>query len=164
VPKPREGDVTKVCEPRQARSETERSVSERAPAPPHAGRADAQASEDGARSSSRSAPPPAASATPAVAWLAPNVLSVRHWDRLLGGALYAATPRVDWATLLRRTFSVDVLECAACHGRMRVLGGVTEPNAVRAILERLAMEAEAPSVARARDPTDDEAIEEADAS
>src|ERR1019366_6578613 len=29
--------------------------------------------------------------------LAPNVLSMRHWDRLLGGALYAATPRVPWA-------------------------------------------------------------------
>jgi hypothetical protein len=99
----------------------------------------------------------------AVAWLAPNVLSVRHCDRLLGGALYAATPRVDWATLLRRTFSVDVLECAACGGRMRVLGRVTERDTVRAILERLAMAADAPRVARARDPTDDEALEEADA-
>ena len=99
----------------------------------------------------------------AVAWLAPNVLSVRHWNRLLGGALYAATPRVDWATLLRRTFSVDVLECAACHGRMRVLASVTQRDTVRAILERLAMAAEAPCVARARDPTDDEAVEEADA-
>ena len=34
--------------------------------------------------------------------LAPNVLSVRHWDRLMGGALYAASPRVDWASLLRK--------------------------------------------------------------
>jgi len=165
VPKPRVCDAAKACEPRVARSETKRSVSERAraPAPPHAGRDDARASEDRPRSSSRGAPPHAASPRPAVALLAPNVLSVRHWDRLLGGVLYAATPRVDWATLLRRTFSVDVLECATCHGRMRVLGSVTDRDAVRAILERLAMEAEAPSVARARDPTDDEAIEEADA-
>ena len=29
--------------------------------------------------------------------LAPNVLSIRHWDRLMRGALYAATPRLDWA-------------------------------------------------------------------
>jgi len=54
--------------------------------------------------------------------LTPNVLSVKHWDRLLGGALYAATPRLDWASLLRRSFSVDVLECAKCGGRLRVLG------------------------------------------
>ncbi|MBK6691435.1 MAG: hypothetical protein IPG50_04425 [Myxococcales bacterium] len=33
--------------------------------------------------------------------LLPNVLSVKHWDRLLRGALYAATVRIDWATLLR---------------------------------------------------------------
>jgi hypothetical protein len=91
------------------------------------------------------------------------VLSVRHWGRLLGGALYAAPPRVDWATLLRRTFSVDVLKCPTCQGRMRVLGMVTERDAVRAILERLAMEAEVPCIAWARDPTDDEATEEADA-
>ncbi len=44
-----------------------------------------------------------------------------------------------------------------------MLGRVTERDTVRAILERLAMAAEAPCVARARDPTDDEPIEEADA-
>ena len=48
------------------------------------------------------------------------------------------------------------------RGRLRVLGRVTERDTVRAILERLAMAAEAPCVARARDPMDDEAIEEAD--
>ena len=65
----------------------------------------------GARSSSFSAPPAEVSVSPPVAWLAPNVLSVRQCDRLLGGTLYAATP----------------------------------------------------CVAQARDPTDDEALEEADA-
>src|SRR5262249_44075947 len=29
-----------------------------------------------------------------------NIISVRQWDRLLGGLLYAVTPRIDWATLL----------------------------------------------------------------
>src|SRR3984957_21160582 len=42
-----------------------------------------------------------------VTMLAPNVISVRHWDRLLGGLLYATSPRVDWATLLRRRFSAE---------------------------------------------------------
>jgi hypothetical protein len=65
-------------------------------------------------------------------WIAPNILSVRHWNRLLGGLLYAASPRVDWATLLRRSFDVDVLRCSACGGRMRVLAEVIEPALVSA--------------------------------
>ena len=90
------------------------------------------------------------------AWqlLAPNVLSVKHWDRLLGGALYAASPRVDWASLLRRTFAVDVLACPTCGGRLRVLGEVTEPAMVRLALESLGVPTDAPRVARARDPTE----------
>ena len=86
--------------------------------------------------------------------LTPNVLSVKHWDRLLGGALYAATPRVDWASLLRRSFQVDVLECPTCHGRLRVLGEVTAPAMVRLVLESLRVPTDAPPIARARDPTE----------
>ena len=66
--------------------------------------------------------------------LTPNVLSVKHWDRLLGGVLYAATPRVDWAALLRRSFQVDVMQCAKCGGRLRVLAVITEREPVRRIL------------------------------
>ena len=102
--------------------------------------------------------PPAAllAAQPAAGWqlLTPNVLSVKHWERLLGGALYAATPRLDWASLLRRSFQVDVLECAKCGGRLRVLGEVIEPTMVRLVLESLGMPTGAPRVARARDPTE----------
>jgi hypothetical protein len=102
--------------------------------------------------------PPAArlEARPAAGWqlLTPNVLSVKHWDRLLGGALYSAIPRVDWASLLRRSFQVDVLECAKCGGRLRVLGEITDPAMVRLVLESLGMPTDAPRVARARDPTE----------
>jgi hypothetical protein len=87
--------------------------------------------------------------------LAPNVLSVQHWDRLLGGVLYAASPRVEWAALLRRSFDVDVTVCAKCGGRVRVLAVITEPDSARRILAHLGMAMEAPPVARARDPTDD---------
>jgi hypothetical protein len=41
-------------------------------------------------------------------------ISVRHLDRLLGGRLLATSPRLDWATLLRRTYAVDVLACVRC--------------------------------------------------
>ena len=87
--------------------------------------------------------------------LAPNVLSIRHWDRLLGGALYAATPRVPWADLLRRNFAVDVMACAKCGGRIRVLGVIIEREPVRRILAHLGLPTETTPPARPRDPTDD---------
>jgi hypothetical protein len=85
--------------------------------------------------------------------LTPNILSVRHWDRLLGGRLLAPAARVDWATLLQRTFHVDVLACPKCGGRLRVLGEITEPLLVRVVLESLGIPTAAPRPARARDPT-----------
>lgn len=96
---------------------------------------------------------PAATSAAAMA-LAPNIVSVKHWQRLLGGLLYAARPRVDWPTLLRRCFETDVLACPSCGGRLRVLGEITEPATVRLVLESLGMPTEAPKAARARDPTD----------
>jgi Putative transposase/Transposase zinc-binding domain len=103
--------------------------------------------------------PPAAISSAAQAGdvmvLSPNIVSVRHWDRVMGGLLYAVTPRVDWATLLRRSFAVDVLQCPKCHGRLRVLAVITERAPVRRILAHLGMATEPPHVAPARDPTDD---------
>jgi hypothetical protein len=65
-----------------------------------------------------------------------------------------AWPPSRWATLLRRSFDADVLACARCGGRLRLLGEVTDPNAVRLVLESLGLPTEAPRAARARDPTD----------
>jgi hypothetical protein len=87
--------------------------------------------------------------------LAPNVLSVRHWDRLLGGLLYAATPRMDWARLLRRSLDVDALQCPTCKGRLRVLAVIAEREPVRRILAHLGLPPDAPPLAKARDPTED---------
>ena len=87
--------------------------------------------------------------------LSANMISVRHWDRLLGGVLYAATPRIDWARLLRRSLDVDVLNCPKCAGRLRVIAAITERASVQRVLAHLGLPTEAPSVARARDPTDD---------
>ena len=55
--------------------------------------------------------------------LAPNIISVKHWDRLLGGLLYAVQPRVDWAALLRRSFAVDVRPSPAHAIRPTTLRG-----------------------------------------
>jgi hypothetical protein len=63
---------------------------------------------------------------------------------------------VDWATLLRRSLSVDALECPECSGRLRVLAVITEREPVQRILAHLGLPTEPPPLARARDPTDDE--------
>ena len=48
-----------------------------------------------------------------------------------GELLGAATPKpwLDWATLLRRTFDLDVLACP-CGGRLRFIALVTEREAI----------------------------------
>ena len=70
--------------------------------------------------------------------VAPNMLSIAPWDRLLGGALYAPLSRVDWATLLRRTFDVDVKRCCTgCAGRMTVRAVVTDPAPIARLLGAL---------------------------
>ena len=75
--------------------------------------------------------------TGAASRVAPNILSIAHWDRLLGGELYAPLSRVDWATLLRRTFDVDVKRCTGCGGRMTVRAVVTDPASIARLLGAL---------------------------
>jgi hypothetical protein len=162
VPKPRErrdrcgtarGDKPDAATPAQPNGQENGDAAEQRPA---SGGRGARA-DDGERSHRDGlaaisiAPPPAGD----VLMLSPNIISVRHWDRLLGGLLYAIAPRVDWATLLRRSFAVDVLECPKCHGRLRVVAVITERDPVRRILAHLGVPTDAPRVARARDPTDD---------
>ena len=67
----------------------------------------------------------------------PRALTAAHLDRLDGGRLVATAPRLDWVTLLRRTFAVDVLVCPQCHGRTRIVAAVTAPAALRRILTHL---------------------------
>ena len=82
-------------------------------------------------------------------------ISVRHLDRLLGGALLATTPRVDWAKLLRRTFAIDVLRCQGCGGRLRPLAAITNSGTARKILEHLGLPADtAIARLRAREPAE----------
>jgi hypothetical protein len=76
-------------------------------------------------------------ATGAASRVAPNILSVAHWERLLGGELYAPLSRADWSLLLRRTFDVDVKCCRNCGGRMTVRAVVTDPASIARILGAL---------------------------
>ena len=43
-----------------------------------------------------------------------------------------------WANLMRRAFEIDVLACPRCGGRLRLLGTIEDPVAIRTILLALA--------------------------
>jgi len=60
--------------------------------------------------------------------------------------------RVPWAQLIARVWLTDVLRCVRCGGQRAVLAGVTDPVAVRAILEHLGLDPEPPLPAPARAP------------
>jgi hypothetical protein len=64
--------------------------------------------------------------------------------------------RIDWASLLRRIYLDDVLACP-CGGRRRVIADITDRDAIVAVLTHLGLDPDAPTIARARDPTDDAA-------
>ena len=156
VPRPLEREVTDAKENRQAHGEGAARPPHRDRSPHYRGADSSRRDHDAARLSRQRVPAPSSPDLPAVL-LAPNVIAVRHWERLQGGVLLATAPRIPWSVLLRRTFDVDVLECMKCHGRLRVIGAIDDPLAAplaaRALLEQLGLPADAPAQARARDPS-----------
>ena len=60
--------------------------------------------------------------------------------------------RHQWAELMRRSFDVDVLACARCGGRMRLIAMVLERTAVRKILAHLGVSNEPPRPTPAQSP------------
>ena len=64
--------------------------------------------------------------------------------------------RIDWASLLRRTYLDDVRACP-CGGRRHVLADIHQRISIVAILTHLGLDPHPPPIARARDPTDDAA-------
>src|SRR6266536_2604825 len=61
----------------------------------------------------------------------------------------------SWAELLHRVFSIDVLECASCGGRLRIVAAIHPPEAIQRILDCLGIPSRAPPiVAASRDAAD----------
>jgi Putative transposase len=58
---------------------------------------------------------------------------------------------IPWADLLKRVFLEDVLKCPRCSGRMKIIATVTEPEVVRKILRCLALPADPPPAAPAKE-------------
>ena len=54
-----------------------------------------------------------------------------------------------WAELLKRVFSVDVLKCDKCAGRMRILCAVNPPTAIRKILDCIGLPSRPPPISPA---------------
>ena len=63
-----------------------------------------------------------------------------------------APPVWAWADLMRRMFAIDVLACAGCGGRLRLLATIEDPTTVTKILAHLGLPTEAPAVTPARSP------------
>jgi hypothetical protein len=55
----------------------------------------------------------------------------------------------SWAELLRRIFSVDILACPRCGGRMRIIAAINPPDAIRKILHCLGLPSRPPPIAPA---------------
>ena len=52
-----------------------------------------------------------------------------------------------WPELMARVFALDVLECAHCGERLRILSAIHPPDTTRVILEHLGLPSRAPPVA-----------------
>jgi hypothetical protein len=60
--------------------------------------------------------------------------------------------RRQWAQLMRRSFGFEVLECADCGGRMRLMGVIFDRAVIRRILSHIGLSCEPRIPAAARAP------------
>lgn len=79
-------------------------------------------------------PPPSAHAFPQVC------IATQPWYRL------------DWATLLKRTFALDVLRCDRRGGRRKLCALISDETIADKILRHLHRKTTAPAVSKARSP------------
>ena len=57
-----------------------------------------------------------------------------------------------WADLLKRSFVIDILKCAQCGGKMRVISTIQDPAIAKRILESIGIPYEPPRKAPPRAP------------
>jgi hypothetical protein len=59
-----------------------------------------------------------------------------------------SSPRAwSWAALMHRAFAIDVLACAHCGGRLRLIATLHDPAVIRTILAHLAHSGQSPGPA-----------------
>jgi hypothetical protein len=87
----------------------------------------------------------------------PPPASVRsHDDEAVQLATERPPSRVDWATLLKRVYGIDALECPRCGGRLRFTAVYEDEAVAQAELERRGLPHAPPALARARAPDEPE--------
>jgi hypothetical protein len=69
--------------------------------------------------------------------------------------------RYDWAKLLARVWSIDVLACPRCQSRMQRVAWVMRPDSIKKILTSVGMPADSPEPAPSRWPAQGELFDAA---
>jgi hypothetical protein len=57
--------------------------------------------------------------------------------------------RYAWFELIRRVYSADSLKCERCGGKLRIIGAINPPEAIRKILDCLGIPSRPPPLAPA---------------
>ena len=58
--------------------------------------------------------------------------------------------RLSWSRLLARVFRVDVTQCPACGGKMKIIAALTETLAIRTTLDGVGLASRASPIAPPR--------------
>ena len=58
--------------------------------------------------------------------------------------------RLSWCQLLARVLAIDISECPACGGRMKIVAALKEPTSILSYLEGVGLSARPPPIAPAR--------------
>ena len=100
---------------------------------------------------------PAARLRPSVTALAkPELPPLQEPEPEVGPTTNASSnwraSRLDWAALLKRVFEIEILRCARCGARMRVVAFITDRKASARILEHLGLPSHFPPLSKARAP------------
>ena len=61
-----------------------------------------------------------------------------------------------WAELLKRSFSIEILKCSQCGGKMKVIATIQDLNVARRILDSMGLHSEMPKKSPARAPPQQE--------
>ena len=57
---------------------------------------------------------------------------------------------IDWASLLKKVFKIDITVCPKCQGRMKVIAVINEKKIIKKILDHMGLGSDPPVVSPSR--------------